>query len=495
VIESLRDDLEGGSEVEHNPRGRNAASVTTETLSGEEVPRSNAHVADVADFLFYVLGTDHDTGSSSRHSLANLDEVVVTRGMPGWLREGRRLMLRFEDPWMSVSHATLLRDGQHWRIDCGGAKNGGYRNGQRIIASLLEDGDVLELGHSFLVFRGSQRSPRGAPPDVSAAEIRGVAPRLRSMSPCLGMLFDGLAAIAPCDLPLAISGETGTGKELLAQAVHDLGRRRGRFVPVNCGALPATLVESELFGFRRGAFSGADQERPGLVRTADHGTLFLDEVVELPRLAQAALLRVLQEREVLMLGSTRPVPVDFRLVVASHRDLDEAVETGQLREDLRARFHGFVAELPPLRHRREDLGLLVSTIARSPRTGVPLGLGHSAARELLLRPWPRNIRELERCLRVAVTLACDSTIEACHLNGALAPQPPPSPPDFPRKPSPASPRSLRMDAKSVARRKQLDGLLKEHRGNVTRVGRALGKPRTQVYRWLNHLGLDAASYR
>jgi DNA-binding NtrC family response regulator len=494
VNESSWEYREHRHDAEHALRdgGANAMSATRST---DEMPRTSARDADVADFVFHVLGADRPLGDSSRHSLADLEEVVITRGPRGYRRERGRLTLSFDDHWMSVSHATLVRLGGRWQIDCARAKNAGYRNAQRIVTSLLCDGDVLELGHSFFVFRTGQPSPRGAPLDVSMDELGGVAPRLRSMSPRLGVLFEGLAAIAPSDLPLAIAGETGTGKELIARAVHDLGRCRGAFVAVNCGALPATLVESELFGFRRGAFSGADQDRPGLVRSADHGTLFLDEVVELPRAAQVALLRVLQEREVLALGSTRPVPVEFRLVVASHRDLDEAVESGQLREDLRARFHGFTARLPPLRHRREDLGLLCSTLARCPRTGEPSILGRSAARELLHRPWPRNIRELERCLRVAVTLAGDGVIEAHHLSGALAPEEAAPATGPSGRASPASPNLSGMDAGSIARRERLDGLLSEHRGNVTQVARALGKPRMQVYRWVVRYGLVLSTYR
>jgi len=459
----------------------------TDTQSNDGGPRSATSVTDTADFLFYVLAGDRPSGHSSRHSLAGIDEVLITRGDPqGWLREGGRLTLSFDDRWMSARHARLYRREAHWQLDCSQAKNGGYQNGTCVTEALLGDGDVLELGHSFFMVRAAQPSPPGAQLDVSATALDATAAGLRSLSPRLSMLFEALLAVAPSGLPLVITGETGTGKELLARAVHERSRRRGPFVAVNCGALPETLVESELFGVRRGTFSGSVEDRPGLVRAADQGTLFLDEVVELTPSAQTALLRVLQEREVLTLGSTRPVPVDFRLMVASHCDLDDAVASGRFREDLRARLQGFTVRLPPLRERREDLGLILGAIATSGAIGEPLLISRMAAQELLGRPWKRNIRELERCLHVAMTLARNDVIEPHHLNGALSPEP--------SLPSVSRP-TKRLDATSVARRERLDGLLKQHRGNVTRVAQALGKPRVQVYRWLKRYGLDALTYR
>src|SRR5260370_29152938 len=157
-------------------------------------------------------------------------------------------------------------------------------------------------------------------------------------------------------------GPSGCGKVLSSRAVHALSRRQGPFVGVNCGALPENLVEAELFGARRGAFTGADQDRVGLVLTADKGTLVLDEIGDLPVRAQPTLLRTLQEREVLPVGATRPLAVDIRLVAATHRDLDELVRLHQFRADLLARISGFVIRLPPLRERLDDLGLLIAAM-------------------------------------------------------------------------------------------------------------------------------------
>jgi transcriptional regulator with PAS, ATPase and Fis domain len=174
--------------------------------------------------------------------------------------------------------------------------------------------------------------------------------------------------IAPSSVPLLVRGETGTGKELMARAIHEASERRGAFVPVNCGALPRDLLESELFGHRRGAFTGASGDRSGLVRRAHRGTLFLDEIAELPPDSQVALLRVLQEGEVRPVGACEEITVDVRIVAATHQDLRERIASGRFREDLYARIAGFEITMPPLRERREDLGMLIATLlVPSPR--------------------------------------------------------------------------------------------------------------------------------
>src|SRR5262249_27344255 len=159
-----------------------------------------------------------------------------------------------------------------------------------------------------------------------------------------------------------IEGETGTGKEVIARAIHGLSGRPGPLVAVNCAALAPSIVQSELFGYRKGAFSGAADDRLGLIRSADRGTLLLHEIGDLAAPAQAAILRALQERRVMPVGSTGEVAVDVRFCAATHRRLQELVRSGDFREDLLARLSGFVIRVPPLRERREDLGLLISTI-------------------------------------------------------------------------------------------------------------------------------------
>jgi len=254
---------------------------------------------------------------------------------------------------------------------------------------------------------------------------------------------------------------------------------------VNCGALPPTLVEAALFGHRKGAFTGATDDRPGFVGAAADGTLFLDEIAELPAAAQATLLRVLQDGEVVAIGESRPRRIDLRVIAASHGDLGELVRAGRFREDLHARLAGFELTLPPLAQRKEDLGLLIAALLRrmSPPV-VELRLAPAAARALLLHDWPRNVRELDLALRSAVVLAAGRRIELEHLPAAVqAAGAEPIEPATPFSPD------------EEALRDRLVEALREHAGNVAAVGRAMGKGRMQIHRWLKRFGLDLASYR
>jgi DNA-binding NtrC family response regulator len=268
----------------------------------------------------------------------------------------------------------------------------------------------------------------------------------------------------------------------VARAVHALSRRTGAFVPINCGALPPTLIESTLFGHRKGAFSGAGEDRPGLVRSADRGTLLLDEIGDLPAAAQVTFLRVLQEHEVVPVGDARPVKVDVRLVTATHRPLGDLVQSGTFRADLYARMAGLTVRLPRLAERREDLGLLVGTLLRRL---VPdpdkVSFAVAAARALFRHDWPLNVRELEKSLGVAVALAGGGQVKLEHLPEAVRGQPPP-----------ALPAGGEGDDRLRA---ELVALLTEHNGNISMVARAMGKGRMQIHRWLKRYGLEPAAFR
>jgi DNA-binding NtrC family response regulator len=227
-------------------------------------------------------------------------------------------------------------------------------------------------------------------------------------SPAMRALFARLARVAAVDVPVLILGETGTGKELVAAALHRLSRRRtARFEPVNCGGLTPELLRSELFGHERGAFTGAVERRPGLIPAADGGTVFLDEVGELAAPAQAMLLRFLAEGEVRPVGATRTTRVDVRVIAATHRDLLVCARAGGFREDLYYRLRRAVVRVPPLRERREDLPLLVEQIRRqvNQRHGLAIEpLAPALLRRLAAHPWPGNVRELEAVLEEAMVL-------------------------------------------------------------------------------------------
>jgi transcriptional regulator with GAF, ATPase, and Fis domain len=256
-------------------------------------------------------------------------------------------------------------------------------------------------------------------------------------------------------------------------------------VAINCAALPQTLLEAELFGSRKGAFSGALEDRPGLVRASDGGTLFLDEIGDLPRASQPALLRVLQEREVLAVGATRPTPVDLRVVAATHRDLDEP-DSDSFRADLRARLAGYTIKLSPLRERREDLGLLVGSLLRE-LAGDRAGgfrLTCGAGRWLLEHPWRLNIRELRQFLASAVARG------RTEIGSGPPPAPPPgADPATDLLIGPAA-EAASLSAADLALRAQLVDLLHRYSGNISAVARDLGKERIQIRRWIRRYGLQ-----
>jgi formate hydrogenlyase transcriptional activator len=234
-------------------------------------------------------------------------------------------------------------------------------------------------------------------------------------SPALLTVFERIAQVAPTDYTVLVTGETGTGKELVARAVHNRSRRRGRaMVKVNCAALPPQLIESELFGHERGAFTGAHDRRIGKFELAHGGTIFLDEIGELPLEVQAKLLRVLQEREIERIGGKGTIAVDVRIIAATNRNLQEEVAAGRFRSDLYYRLNVFPIAVPPLRERPEDILPLTAHFLQkiSKNLGKPLtGLAPATRQQLLHYPWPGNIRELEHVLDRAAIMARSSTLE------------------------------------------------------------------------------------
>lgn len=261
-------------------------------------------------------------------------------------------------------------------------------------------------------------------------------------SPAMQALCQIGRQVAQADVPVLISGETGTGKEVLAQAIHGWSPRvDGPFVTLNCAAIPSSLVESELFGHVRGAFSGADRDRPGRFRTADRGTLLLDEVAELPLDAQAKLLRVLQERRFEPVGSDRSITVDTRVIAASHVNLAEAVRAGKFREDLYWRLAVFPLSVPPLRSRPEDIpGVVAGLFSRLERRGQrgPWRLSPAALARLQADEWPGNVRQLVNVIERATILCPRGAIEPAHLGLAPLPAAPTghAPPEAPREATP-----------------------------------------------------------
>jgi DNA-binding NtrC family response regulator len=441
-------------------------------------------------FLYLILRADVPSNPGLRIRLGDLDRVELRRGRTTRASvEDGGASLELADPGVSGNHARLSKSAGRWTIEDLGSKNGSLINGERLASpAALSDGDLIEVGHSFLLFRDAVPAPSKTIVVLESAELVAAAPGLATFSPGLAENFDQLRAVASSSIPVVIGGETGTGKEVIASTIHKLSGRPGTFQAVNCGALAPNLVETELFGYRKGAFSGADEDRPGLVRSADRGTLFLDEFGDLPLAAQATLLRVLQEAEVTPVGGTRAVKVDLRVIVATHRNLDALVATEKLRADLFARVSGFSLVLPPLRERREDLGLLIDSLLRRHRPEQVVAFSPDAMRALLLYGWPLNIRELDKVLATALALSQGSRIELRHLSLAVRDALEVEKPAELSSPEPLSEEDQRLRA-------QLETLLRQHRGNVTAVAQTIGKFRNQVQRWLKRLGLDPTDYR
>ncbi|HWO23868.1 MAG TPA: sigma 54-interacting transcriptional regulator [Kofleriaceae bacterium] len=449
--------------------------------------------ATARPYLFVVLHCERPLAGSSRHDLAELDAVLVGRGAERIARrdeagDRRRLELRFPGGTVSSAHARLERGEAGWTIIDEGSKNGTFVNGERAARAALRDGDLIEIGSTLLVYRAALPPPSGesstAVPDLDSAALAALTPGLPTLLPHLAEQLAALERIAQLPIPVLLLGESGTGKEVLARAVHTLSGRADAFVAVNCGGITASLLESQLFGHVKGAFTGAARDEPGFVRVADGGTLFLDEIGDLPLPAQAALLRVLQEREVVPVGGSRPIKVDLRVVAATHRPLDRMAADGTYRADLLARLAGYRHLLAPLRARREDLGLIVGDLLR--RTELPdaagLRLTVAAGRRLFTHDWPLNIRELQQCLTVAAALAPRGVIEVEHLSLTPGVAPRGAVPER----EPADPEALR---------ETLIALLERHRGNISHVARDMGKARMQIHRWLQRFQLDPDTFR
>ena len=318
-------------------------------------------------------------------------------------------------------------------------------------------------------------------------EGRRSGPELVGRAPAMRRLVRTIESLRHNESHVLIQGESGTGKELVARALHDASRRRdGPFVPVDCGALPESVIESELFGHERGAFTGA-VGAPGLFRMAEGGTLFLDEIGEIPLSMQAKLLRALQYKEVRAVGAAAPLAVDIRVVTATHRDLLAMVEAGRFRMDLYYRLHVVRLEIPPLRERIEDVPLLVQHfLERHARGGAPLAIAEDALERLMSHDWPGNVRELENVIESALALARGARLRAADLPIGRG-RPSASPARAAASPPAGLPLSL-----DAYERSALERALREAGGNATDAARRLGIGRSTFYRKLGKHGLRVA---
>jgi DNA-binding NtrC family response regulator len=311
-------------------------------------------------------------------------------------------------------------------------------------------------------------------------------------SPAMEAVFDLVRKAARSDANILIQGESGTGKELIARAIHAQSPRAEEvFVPLDCAALPDTLLESELFGHERGAFTGADRTKPGMIEVADRGTLFLDEIGELPQALQAKLLRALQERQIRRVGATRFVNVDVRLVSATNRDIVELVRKGQFREDLFYRVNVIRIALPPLKERTGDVALLTHHFLRryGRNRDHPLdGIEPDALARLEAYPWPGNVRELQNVIERACVLADEPMVRVRDLPDYVRGRGHPAP-AIPGKDLPLA--EAREAWLGAFAHEYLTDLLRRHAGNITQAAKTAGVDRKTLHRLLAKHGIKA----
>ncbi len=367
---------------------------------------------------------------------------------------------------VSRRHASVRAEGPHSVLMDLESRNGTWVNGRAIKATVLAAGDVVRIGGWVGVVTRARESLGALSPGLYGGQ------RLREA-------VEPAELAAKSDLPILLEGETGTGKEAVSRAIHAWSGRSGPFVAVNCAALPQALAEGELFGYRRGAFTGAEQASTGYFRAAQHGTLLLDEVCELPLSLQAKLLRVLEQREVQPLGEVKPVKLDVRVISAAQEPLARAVAQGRFRADLFARLDGLSIRLPPLRERRAEIPYLFVRLLVEGSGARPPSVDVRVIERLCLYDWPFNVRELGLLVkRVLVLHGAEPLLRREHLPerfraehavesersaaGAAAPRPPADAPDLP----------------------DLLEALRASGGNVARAAQALGISRQRAYRMM-----------
>jgi len=394
--------------------------------------------------------------------------------------------LSVTDPAVSKAHAEITWSPVRERHLLGDLRssNGTHLDGKQIQRELLNSGDILRIGDTVFRF-----APYDANADGWSAPSDGL---FRGASLSLRQTIEMAASAARSDMSVLILGETGTGKELVAQTIHDMSGAKGDLVAFNCAAIPSELVESELFGHVKGAFSGADTEQRGLFRAADGGTLFLDELGELATDTQAKLLRALETKQIRPVGASKPVKVDVRVVAATNRDLEQGVAQGEFRADLYARLAEWIVSIDPLRDRPEDVFPLWKHFTAMHGSGTELTMKGSTFEALALHRWPYNVRELSALVRRLLVshpdgakLSINDLPEAMKTRDSASSDRP-TLDDLPNNLPPKG---------ETPTARELQQLVEKFSGNVKEVAAFLGKDRTQVYRWLKKHDIDPNGYR
>jgi transcriptional regulator with PAS, ATPase and Fis domain len=374
---------------------------------------------------------------------------------------------------ISRRHAEFRVDGPVVAVRDLESHNGVFVNGQRRADAAIDISDLIRCGEWIGVVVCDDDGSVGFK-EIASGWYGGTT---------LSAAIEPARHIA-ADLPIIVQGETGTGKEGMARALHDWSRRKGPMVAVNCAALPADLAEAELFGFRKGAFTGADTNSPGLFRAAEGGSIFLDEILELPLALQAKLLRVIEDRRVRALGETRDVPIDVQIVAATQEPLAEAVAERRFRADLHARLDGLTLVLPPLRARREDVAPLFLEFLRQHAGGQAIEIEAKLIEALCLYDWPLNVRELLLLARRLLGVhGRQGALKKAHLPERM----------LTRTARDASPGDAPVSARARRSWRKTDdegefdalvAALRDQRGSVAKAAAAIGVNRSRAYRLL-----------
>lgn len=397
------------------------------------------------------------------------DELVIGRD--------EDCSVRFLGGDISRRHARIYREGTEIIVADLGSRNGTFVNGCRKASECLGLNDIVRFGGRI----GIVTDRPGHATEITPGLLAG---------PHLASELEPVMRAAPSDLPVILEGETGTGKEVVARAIHAWSARSGPFVAVNCAALPEALAEGELFGYRRGAFTGAERGSPGFFRSAEGGTLLLDEVSDLPLSIQAKLLRVLEQREVQPLGETQPVGIDVRMIVATQEPLIHAVQLKKFRQDLLARLNGICVNLPPLRKRVGDvLPMLTRLLAKLTADRTP-AYDVNFVERLCVYDWPFNVREVVLLAkRIAVLHGEETCLRVAHLpnhmTGSLEQA---TEVDKPRAASARAP-------KDPADFPALIAALRASHGNVAQAAAMLSISRQRAYRLMQGQAVDLEALR
>jgi len=398
---------------------------------------------------------------------------------------GRQLsadgLLGLADHKMSRRHAEIRLADDGWYLRDLGSRNGTFVAGLSSPSARLEHGSLIRVGSSLLLYEAFQLD--------DGLRLQTEEPPLMGPSVAMQIVRGSLRTAATHGVPVLLLGESGVGKEMAAEYLHLHSGRNGDLVPVNCGALPADLVEAELFGATAGAYTGAGRDRPGLFAAAQGGTILLDELGEFPLALQPKLLRVLATGEVRPVGATKATRVDVRVVAATNRDLASEVAAERFRGDLMARLAAWTLTLPPLRERREDVLALADHLWQG---GGPLRWTADAAEAMVLYDWPWNVRELRQ------------VIDALAIGAGSEPLPATALPERIRRglgqrlvprTTGEVPLELRVRRDRTPGRRELKEVLAFFGGNISQVARFFDKRRFQVYRWCEKHDLDPETFR